>query len=75
MIDIDDPGLSTILVLDDNPAALYVKSWLLSRRGYRVLEAANGTEALTIAKAALPDRTLLDTTLSDISGFDVCHRL
>lgn len=75
MIDIDDPGLSTILVVDHNPAALYVKSWLLSRRGYRVLEAANGTEALTIAKAALPDLTLLDTTLFDISGFDVCHRL
>ncbi len=64
-----------ILVVDDNPAALYVKSRVLSRQGYRVIEASNGTDALTIAAAELPDLVLLHVNLPDIHGFEVCERL
>lgn len=65
----------TILVVDDNPAALYVKSRLLSRQGYRIIEADNGADALTVAVSERPALILLDVNLSDISGFDVCQRL
>ncbi|BFU91728.1 MAG: hypothetical protein NTAFB01_29150 [Nitrospira sp.] len=65
----------TILVVDDNPAALYVKSRLLSRQDYRIIEADNGADALTVATTEHPALILLDVNLSDISGFDVCQRL
>ncbi|NGZ10907.1 MAG: PAS domain S-box protein [Nitrospira sp. LK70] len=65
----------TILVVDDNPAALCVKSRLLGRQGYRIIEADNGTDALVVAAAERPALILLDVNLSDISGFDVCQRL
>lgn len=65
----------TILVVDDNPAGLNVKRRLLSGHGYQILEAANGTDALTIAAAERPDVVLLDVNLPDISGFDVCRQL
>jgi len=65
----------TILVVDDNPAALYVKSRLLSRQSYRVIEADNGADALSVATTKRPALILLDVNLSDINGFDVCHQL
>ncbi|OQW30021.1 MAG: hypothetical protein A4E19_10700 [Nitrospira sp. SG-bin1] len=65
----------TILIVDDNPAALYVKSRLLSRQGYRVIETNNGREALAMAAAERPDLILLDVNLPDIDGFDVCRQL
>ena len=65
----------TILVVDDNLAALYVKSRLLSRQSYRIIEADNGADALSVATTERPALILLDVNLSDISGFDVCHQL
>ncbi|WHZ29586.1 MAG: PAS domain-containing protein [Nitrospira sp.] len=66
----------TILVVDDSPAGLYVKSRLLSRqRRYRIIEADNGADALTVATAERPALILLDVNLSDVSGFEVCQQL
>lgn len=65
----------TILVVDDNPAALYVKSRLLSRQSYRIIEANNGADALAVAATERPALILLDVNLSDVSGFDVCRLL
>ena len=66
----------TILVVDDSPAALYVKSRLLNRqRRYRIIEADNGADALTVATAERPALILLDVNLSDVSGFEVCQQL
>ncbi len=66
----------TILIVDDSPAALYVKSRLLSRqRRYRIIEADNGADALTVATAERPALILLDVNLSDVSGFEVCRQL
>ncbi len=71
----DSEHYSTILIVDDNPAALYAKSRLLFLQNYRVLEATNGLDALTTAKTSLPDLIVLDVNLPDISGFDVCQQL
>ena len=66
---------SVILIVDNNPTALCMKSQLLSRQGYRIIEAGNGTDALTMAIAELPDLILLDVNLPHINGHDVCRRL
>ncbi|MGE3976924.1 MAG: PAS domain S-box protein [Nitrospira sp.] len=64
-----------ILIVDNNPTALYAKNQLLSRQGYRVINAGNGTDAFTLAAAKQPDLVLLDVNLPNINGFDVCRYL
>ncbi|MBX3329227.1 MAG: PAS domain S-box protein [Nitrospira sp.] len=66
---------SVILIVDNNPTALFMKSHLLSRQGYQIIEASNGADALTMATAELPDLLLLDVNLPHINGFDVCRQL
>ncbi|MES2263722.1 MAG: response regulator [Pseudomonadota bacterium] len=71
------PNITGELVLnvDDTDAARYAKSRILSRAGFRVIEAASGEEALQRARAEKPDLVLLDTKLPDLSGFEVCRQL
>ncbi|PPC93837.1 MAG: hybrid sensor histidine kinase/response regulator [Methylotenera sp.] len=64
-----------ILNVDDTDAALYAKSKILTRVGFKVISVSSGTEALQKAKELLPDLILLDTKLPDINGFDVCRQL
>ncbi|ATB30180.1 hybrid sensor histidine kinase/response regulator [Melittangium boletus] len=65
----------SILVVNDDPASLYLASRLLSTAGYRVFEAATGQEALGLAGRERPDVVVLDVKLPDISGYEVCQRL
>lgn len=62
-----------ILNVDDNDAARYTKSRILSRAGFTVSEASTGYEALEIVRTSLPDLVLLDVQLPDINGFEVCR--
>ena len=66
---------STILIVDHNPAALSMKRRLLSRESYRIIEAVNGTDALMLAAAEVPDLVLLNANLPDIDSFDACRQL
>jgi CheY-like chemotaxis protein len=64
-----------VLIVDDYPGALYLRSRILSDAGYEVIEASTGTDALDIAKARKPALILLDINLPDISGVEVCEQL
>ena len=64
-----------ILIVDDYPGALYMRSRILSDAGYEVLEATRGEDALRIAAERHPSLVLLDVNLPDISGTEVCERL
>ena len=64
-----------ILNVDDNEGARYAKSRILSKSGFRVIEASNGTDAIAMANEHNPDLILLDTRLPDINGFEVSRRL
>ncbi|MDB5838907.1 MAG: hybrid sensor histidine kinase/response regulator [Herminiimonas sp.] len=66
---------SVILNVDDNDASRYAKSRILTRAGFRVVEAASGGEAIKRAESDSPDLVLLDTKLPDINGFEVCRLL
>jgi CheY-like chemotaxis protein len=50
---------------------LVVKSMLCSNPAYRVDEAVNGTEALTLARQAHPDLVLLDVEMPEMTGPEV----
>ena len=64
-----------VLIADDNlDAAESLQLWL-QLAGHEVRTAANGTEALTIAEAFLPEVALLDLGMPDLSGFEVARRI
>lgn len=64
---------SLILNVDDSEGARYAKSRILTRAGFRVIEAADGNSALLRAREDKPDLVLLDVKLPDINGFEVCR--
>lgn len=43
--------------------------------GYRVLEAPRGREAIRIAEGRIPNPMLLDSTLPDLSGFELLREI
>ncbi|CAM5433409.1 hypothetical protein GCM10010329_52870 [Streptomyces spiroverticillatus] len=66
-----------VLVVDDDPTNRYVVSTTLVRAGHRVLEAADGTQALALLQdaAPLPEIAIVDVRLPDMTGFEVCERI
>ena len=58
----------TILVVDDVADNLILLSLTLQDMGYRVVTAANGQEALTVAKMARPDLILMDIAMPQQDG-------
>ena len=66
-----------ILVVDDEPSVRAVVHASIRVRGprYRVVEAANATEAVAQARQHRPDLVLLDVALPDHDGFWVCETL
>ncbi len=64
-----------ILIVDDVPANLDVLSNLLQSQGYDVRAAINGAMALRAVQATPPDLILLDVTMPELDGYEVCRRL
>ena len=64
-----------ILVVDDEADILKVVSFRLAKKGYEVLEATDGPEALEIIKNKKPDLVLLDLALPTMSGYEVCKKV
>ncbi len=64
-----------ILVVDDELTIIKFLRANLEARGYEVLAAVNGTEALRTFEMELPDLVILDIMMPEIDGFEVCRRL
>ncbi len=60
-----------ILVVDDEPNIRQFLAHELTQKGYRVIGASNGKEALTLTRERRPDLITLDIQMPDINGFDV----
>jgi DNA-binding response OmpR family regulator len=69
------PGAQTILVVDDEVDIRRMLTRLLSRSGYRVLEADRGMAALRLVKEQTPDLIVLDAMLPEVHGFDIARRI
>jgi two-component system, OmpR family, KDP operon response regulator KdpE len=67
--------MSKVLVVDDEPPILNTMDVNLRARGYEVLLAATGTQALTLAARRHPDVVILDLGLPDMDGIDVIRGL
>jgi len=63
--------VSTVLVVDDDPALVRALTINLKARGYEVHAAATGAGALQLAAAHPPDAVVLDLGLPDLDGSEV----
>ena len=63
-------GPAVILVVDDD--ALLRRVTKRALRGFRVVEAVTGSEALALVRRDPPDLVLLDVVLPDVNGYEVC---
>ncbi|MBD2249822.1 hybrid sensor histidine kinase/response regulator [Nostoc parmelioides] len=66
---------SNILVVDDTPDNLRLLSAMLTAQGFEVRKALNGKMALTACQMLLPDVILLDVSMPDMDGYQVCQQL
>ncbi len=60
--------MTRVLVVDDAAFMRARSSKLLGEKGYEVVEAANGAEALEVYKGQRPDCVLLDITMPKMDG-------
>ena len=65
----------TILAVDDQPANLRLLDAVLSPRGYRVIPATSGEQALELLPSSGIDLVLLDIVMPGIDGYEVCRRI
>ena len=68
-------SLATIMVVDDNEPSRDALSRRLERRGYRILTAVDGQEAVATGQAELPDLILMDLGLPGIDGWEATRQL
>jgi len=66
---------ATVLVADDDPAAVEISAVLLQAAGMRVLRTYGGREAIATAIAKRPALMVLDIMMPETSGFDVVTEL
>jgi two-component system KDP operon response regulator KdpE len=64
-----------ILVIDDEAQILRALRTILTAKQFRVTTASRGEEGLTLAVAQVPDLIILDISLPDMDGVEVCARL
>jgi len=64
-----------ILIVDDSPTTRELITEALKKKGFRILTASNGEEALDKARNESPDLILLDVVMPGQNGFQVCRQL
>ena len=67
--------MATIMVVEDNELSRDALSRRLERRGYRVVLAVDGQEAIDVAHAERPDLILMDLGLPRIDGWEATRQL
>jgi CheY-like chemotaxis protein len=67
--------MATILIADDHTANRHFLVTLLGYRQHRLLEAADGQEALRLARAERPDLIISDILMPTMDGFEFVRQL
>ena len=70
-----DLGTTNVLVADDEPSTRAMVARHLRSIGYKVIEAVDGDEAISLALEHLPDIVVLDVMMPGMSGWEVCRRI
>jgi len=64
-----------ILIVDDDLESLKLIGLMLQRRGYEIIAARGGNQALAKAETEDPDLVILDVMMPEMDGYEVCQRL
>lgn len=64
-----------ILIVDDDVQTLRLVGLMLERKGYKIIAANTGIQALRTARTEQPDAILLDIMMPDLDGYEVARRL
>jgi two-component system, cell cycle response regulator DivK len=67
--------MSTVLVVEDNPANMTLAVFLLQSVGHRVLSATDAEAGLALARAQQPDLILMDIQLPGMDGLEATMQL
>jgi predicted signal transduction protein with EAL and GGDEF domain/DNA-binding response OmpR family regulator len=66
---------STVLVVDDDAGGRRLTRATLSKAGFKVVEAADGQQALDVMRVQMPDLVLMDVSMPVMDGFTACAEL
>ena len=69
------PVKARILAVDDEEEILVMIRRLLEKKGYGVVVARSGVEALEKIRSEKPDLILLDAMLPEVHGFEICQKI
>ncbi|MCX7914548.1 MAG: response regulator, partial [Thermodesulfovibrionales bacterium] len=64
-----------ILIVEDNTDSRVLLEKMLKSRGYDVLSASNGVEALEKISLSMPDLIISDILMPEMDGFELCRRI
>jgi DNA-binding response OmpR family regulator len=64
-----------IVLADDDQDIRNLVAYKLTSDGFEVQTAANGRQALALIERSLPDLAILDVSMPEISGIEVCRQL
>jgi DNA-binding response OmpR family regulator len=64
-----------ILIADDEKDVRNLVRFAFERRGFEVVEAADGIQAVAVARRESPDLILMDATMPGISGYEASREL
>jgi len=64
-----------ILIVEDNSQNMRLIEMVLRTKGYTLLKATDGEEAMDIATRELPDLIIMDIQLPKLSGLEVTRKL
>jgi CheY-like chemotaxis protein len=68
-------GQHTILVVDDfEDTRLLLRTWL-QKKGYRVVEAENGNQAVAEAESSQPDLIIMDVEMPELDGLSATRKI
>ncbi|WP_274627698.1 response regulator transcription factor [Arvimicrobium flavum] len=70
-----DGAKAKVLICDDDPLLRELIDFRLRAKGYDVIKAADGAEALAMAQSERPDVVVLDAMMPKSDGFEVLVRL
>jgi signal transduction histidine kinase/CheY-like chemotaxis protein len=72
---VDHPQRGSVLIIDDDPESLELTERMLRKEGWETLVARNASEALDLARSALPSLILLDVLMPDMDGWELLRAL
>jgi twitching motility two-component system response regulator PilH len=67
--------MALILIVDDSPTEVHVMQKALERHGYRTAIAADGAEAVRLARQMHPDLIFMDIVMPGINGYQATRAL